>query len=158
MASAIARRRSSSKRRSLRPARVSGLRRVGGAIARKAASGASAAVRRVKSDTQVRALAYGTAGAVAGAVIEAKVPQLPQINGIPPQLMIGVVAVGAGLLLKGKIAEGAVYGGMGPLLAGVSTLARRIASGGTLAGEFDGGPGGFGPSHIAIEGEYDDVV
>jgi hypothetical protein len=106
----------------------------------------------------MKALGYGATGAIAGAFIEAKVPQLPQVNGVPPQLLIGGVSLAAGFLLKGKLAEGAIYGGMGPFLAGVSTLARRFASGGTLAGEFSGGPFGYGPTPISVQGEYDDVV
>jgi hypothetical protein len=136
--------------------RSAAIRRVGGSIARKAVSHAAGAVRRIRSDTQVKALTYGAIGAVGGAVIEAKVPQLPAVQGVPAQLLIGAVTVGAGFLLKGKTAEALLYGGMGPLFAGVSTIARRIASDGTLAGEFDGGPFGFGPT--AIAGEYDDVV
>jgi len=135
--------------------RSSAVRRFGGAIARKAVSGASGAVRRVRSDVQVKALTYGGLGAVGGAVIEAKVPQLPAVQGVPPQLLIGGATVAAGFLLKGKLAEALLYGGMGPLFAGISTVARRVASGGTLAGEFDGGPYGFGPT---IAGEFDDVV
>jgi hypothetical protein len=156
MATALARR--SNKRSSSAPRRRSAIRRVGASIASKARGAATGAIQRAKGSAKTKALGYGLAGTVAGAVIEAKVPQLPQVNGVPPQLLIGGVAVAAGFLLKGKMAEGALYGGLGPLFAGVSTLARRYASGGTLAGEFSGGPYGFGPSAISVEGEYDDVV
>jgi hypothetical protein len=159
MASALARR-SSTKRASSAPPRrrSAAIRRVGASIASKARGAATGAIKRAKESQKAKAIGYGAAGAIAGAFIEAKVPQLPQVNGVPPQLLIGGVAVAAGFLLKGKIAEGAIYGGMGPLFAGVSTLARRFASGGTLAGEFSGGPYGFGPTSISVAGEYDDVV
>lgn len=157
MASALARR--SNKRSSSAPRRRSAaIRRVGAAAASKLRGAATGAIKRAKDSQKTKALGYGLAGTVAGAVLEAKVPQLPQINGIPPQLLIGGVAVAAGFLLKGKIAEGAIYGGFGPLFAGVSSVAKRFASGGTLAGEFTGGPYGFGPTPITVQGDYDDVV
>lgn len=157
MASALARR--SNKRASSAPRRRSAaIRRVGATIASRARGAATGAIKRAKESQKVKAVGYGSAGAVVGAVIEAKVPQLPQINGVPPQLLIGGVSLAAGFLLKGKLAEGAIYGGMGPFFAGLSQMTRRLASGGTLAGEFSGGPFGFGPTHIAVEGEYDDVV
>jgi len=156
MASALARR--SNKRSSAPPRRRAAIRRVGASIARKARGAATGAIARAKGSQKTKALGYGLAGTVAGAVIEAKVPQLPQVQGVPPQLLIGGVAVAAGFLMKGKMAEGALYGGLGPLFAGVSTLARRYASGGTLAGEFSGGPFGFGPTPISVAGDFDDVV
>jgi hypothetical protein len=157
MATALARR-SNTKRTSSAPRRRTAIRRFGASVASKARGAATGAIARAKGSQKTKALGYGLAGTVAGAVIEAKVPQLPQINGCPPQLLIGGVAVAAGFLLKGKVAEGALYGGLGPLFAGVSTLARRMASGGTLAGEFTGGPYGFGPTPISVQGDFDDVV
>lgn len=148
--------RRSNKRTSSAPRRRSSIRRVGATIARKARGAASGAIQRAKGSAKTKALVYGVGGAAAGAVLEAKVPQLPQIDGVPPQLLIGAVTVAAGFLLKGKLAEGALYGGIGPLCAGVSQLAGRFARGETLAGEFSGGPYGFGPTSIA--GEFDDVV
>lgn len=151
-------------RRTSRPSspprrRSAAIARAGGAIAKRAAGAAASAARKAKNDTRVRALGYGTAGAVVGAVAEAKVPQIPEVAGLPKQLLIGGVLIGAGFALKGKIAEGALYGGMGPFFAGVSSLAKRFASGGTLAGEFDtwgSGAGGGTPSIVA--GEYDDIA
>jgi hypothetical protein len=156
MASALARR--SNKRSGAPRRRSAAIRLFGGAVAPKARGAATGAIQRAKGSAKTKALGYGLAGTVAGAVIEAKVPQLPQFNGVPPQLLIGGVAVAAGFLLKGKMAEAALYGGLGPLFAGVSTVSRRMASGGTLAGEYSGGPFGFGPTPISVAGEYDDVV
>lgn len=136
-----------------RPRRLA--RRVGASIARGARKAASGGLSRVKANTQKKALIAAPIGAAVGAVIQAKVPQIPVIQGVPPQLLIGGVAVLGGLLTKGKVSEALSLGGLGPLCAGVSDLALRFASGGTLAGEYSGGPYGYGSTQIA--GEYDDL-
>lgn len=157
MASALARR-SNTKRSGAPRRRSAAIRRIGASAAAKVRGAASGAIKRAKDSQKTKALGYGLAGTVAGAVLEVKVPQLPQINGIPPQLLIGAASVAAGFLLKGKVAEAAIYGGFGPLFAGASSVAKRFASGGTLAGEFSGGPYGYGAQPISVQGEYDDVV
>jgi hypothetical protein len=158
MATALARR-SNTKSKSAPPRRRAAIRRVGASIASKARGAATGAIKRAKEGTKIKAVGYALTGAVAGAVLEVKGPQLPIVNGVPPQLLIGGAVVAAGFLTKGKLAEGLLYGGLGPLCAGASSLAKKFASGGTLAGEFSGGPYGFGGQPITgLQGEFDDVV
>jgi hypothetical protein len=155
--SAIARRSSRAPARA--PSRRSAVaRRVGASIARTARTAATGASGRVKANIRNKTLLVAPLGAVAGAFIQAKVPQLPQIQGVPPQLVIGGAGVAVGLLLKGKLAENVLLGAIGPLCAGASSLALRFASGGTLAGEFSGGPFGYGDQPIAVAGEFDDIA
>lgn len=140
------------------PKRRAAIRKVGGAIARKAASHAASAVRRVKADTKTKQIAYGSAGAIAGAVLEAKVSQIPANKYVPKQLMIGAVLVGGGFFMKGKVAEGALYAGMGPLFAGFSQLATRVATTGQLSLAGDDSYGYPGDGVSSVQGEFDDIA
>lgn len=151
-------RRSNAKRASAAPRRRAAIRRVGATIASKARGAASGAIKRAKESHKTKSIGYGLVGAVAGAVVQAKVPQLPTIQGVPPQLLIGGATVAIGMLAKGKFAEALLLGGCGPLFAGASSLALRFASGGTLAGEFSGGAYGYGPTPTIVAGEYDDLA
>lgn len=110
----------------------------------------------MKANTQKKALIAAPIGAAVGAFLQAKVPQVTTAQSVvPPQALVGIVSIGAGLLTKGKLSEALSLGGLGPFCAGVSDMVLKYASGGTLAGEYSGGPYGYGPTQIA--GEFDDV-
>jgi hypothetical protein len=162
MASALARR-SNTKRSKFPPARrpSGAIRRAGGAIARKAASAAAGAVRRAKESQKTKGLVYGGIATVVGAGAEVKLAnRLPAMPlGAPPQLVLGIAGLAAGFVTKGKISEALVLGSQGPFFAGLSSITKRLVSGGTLAGEFDGenyGQQGGVPTSVA--GEFDDIA